>query len=78
MFTTIFTTVFICWGLSEVAISLLFRTKTEPTKDAGTLKLVLIVAYTSLGVAVYLAIVVGFMVQNGGHLTHDQVQGWFR
>jgi len=29
-------------------------------------------------VAVYLAIVVGFMVQNGGHLTHDQVQGWFR
>jgi protein-S-isoprenylcysteine O-methyltransferase len=56
MFTAIFSTVFACWGLSEIAISVLLRTKTEPTKDAGTLKLVLIAAYSSLFVALYLAI----------------------
>ena len=29
-------------------------------------------------VMVYLALAIGFMVQNGGHLTHDQVVGWFK
>ena len=56
MFKTIFTTVFVCWGLSEIAISTMLRTKTEPSKDAGTLKLVLMAAYASLFVAVFLAV----------------------
>jgi protein-S-isoprenylcysteine O-methyltransferase len=56
MFSTIFTIVFATWGLSEVAISTMLRSKVEHTKDAGTLKLVLIAAYASIGVAVYLAL----------------------
>jgi protein-S-isoprenylcysteine O-methyltransferase len=62
MFTTLFTAVFVLWGLSEVAISKFFRTKTEPGKDAGTLKLVLTIAYGSLFVAV------GLALQDDGHL----------
>jgi protein-S-isoprenylcysteine O-methyltransferase len=56
MFTTAFAAVIILWGLSEVAISMMFRTKTEPAKDAGTLRLVLTLAYGSVFVAVWLAI----------------------
>lgn len=56
MFGAIFTSVFVLWGLSEIAISLRLRTKVEGAKDAGTLQLVLTAAYASLGVAVCLAI----------------------
>ena len=56
MFKTIFIVVFVCWGLSEVLISTKLRTKTEPSKDGGTLKLVLMAAYASLFVAVFLAV----------------------
>jgi protein-S-isoprenylcysteine O-methyltransferase len=56
MFTTVFTTVFVLWGLSEVAISTFFRSEMKGGTDAGTLKLVLIAAYASIGVATYLAI----------------------
>jgi protein-S-isoprenylcysteine O-methyltransferase Ste14 len=56
MFSTLFTVVFVLWGLSEVAISTMLRSKVEAAKDAGTLKLVLIAAYASIGIAVYLAL----------------------
>jgi protein-S-isoprenylcysteine O-methyltransferase len=56
MFTTVFTTVFVLWGLSEVGISTFFRSEMKGGTDAGTLKLVLIAAYASIGVATYLAI----------------------
>ena len=56
MFKTVFIVVFALWGLSEVAISLLLRTKMEPSKDAGTLRLVLSLVYGCLFVAVWLAI----------------------
>jgi protein-S-isoprenylcysteine O-methyltransferase len=62
MFSTVFSLIFILWGLSEIAISSFFRTKTEPSKDAGTLKLVLIIAYGSLALAVWLAL------RDDGHL----------
>jgi protein-S-isoprenylcysteine O-methyltransferase len=56
MFTTAFSILFALWGLSEVVISMRLRTKVDSAKDGGTLKLVLIAAYASLGVATYLAI----------------------
>jgi protein-S-isoprenylcysteine O-methyltransferase len=54
MFRIVFESIFILWGLSEVAIGLLFRTKVEGEKDAGTMRLVLTVAYASVAVAAFL------------------------
>jgi protein-S-isoprenylcysteine O-methyltransferase len=56
MFATVFTIIFALWGISEVAISTLMRSRTQGATDQGTLKLVLIAAYASIGVAVYLGI----------------------
>jgi len=56
MFHTLFVAVFVLWGASEIAISTLLRTKTEPSKDSGTLRLVLIAAYASLFIAVWVAL----------------------
>ena len=55
MFETLFIAVSAAWGLSEVAIGTLLRSKTEQRTDAGTLKLVLISAYASIGLAAYFA-----------------------
>lgn len=56
MFRTVFIAIFVLWGLSEVAISSVLRTKTEPSKDAGTLRLVLSVVYACLFAAIWIAI----------------------
>jgi protein-S-isoprenylcysteine O-methyltransferase len=56
VFATVFTIIFALWGLSEVAISTFFRSEMKGGTDAGTLKLVLIAAYASIGVATYLGI----------------------
>lgn len=55
-FSVLFTIVFISWGLSEVGIGYWMRTKVDQTKDAGTLKLVLRIAYASVAVAVFLGL----------------------
>ena len=56
MFHTVFTVIFILWGVSEVFISSRLRTKGDSGRDAGTLKYVLIAAYASIGVAVYITL----------------------
>jgi len=69
MFHTIFTVVFIAWGVSEVFISSCMRTKSDVDRDAGTLKYVLIAAYASIGVAVYIAL------RNDGVLAEPTLAG---
>jgi protein-S-isoprenylcysteine O-methyltransferase len=56
MFNSVFTTVFILWGVSEIFISTRLRTKGDSGRDAGTLKFVLTAAYASIGVASFLAL----------------------
>jgi protein-S-isoprenylcysteine O-methyltransferase len=56
VFVTVFTIVCVIWGVSEVAVSTFFRSAMKDSTDAGTLKLVLIAAYASVGVATYLGI----------------------
>ena len=55
-FTIIFSIVYLSWGLSEIAIGYWLRTKVDAAKDAGTLKLVLRIAYASVAVAIFLGI----------------------
>jgi len=55
-FTVLFSILYISWGLSEIAIGYWLRTKVDETKDAGTLKLVLRIAYASVVVAIIIGI----------------------
>ena len=70
MFHTVFTVVFILWGVSEVFISTRLRTTGDGSRDAGTLKYVLIAAYASIGVAVYIAL------RNDGVLAEPTLSGY--
>jgi len=57
IFSFVFATVTLLWGLSEVVVSTQLRSKGAGSRrDSGTLQIVLIVAYVSLGVAMYIAI----------------------
>jgi protein-S-isoprenylcysteine O-methyltransferase len=56
MFQTLFIVVCALWSASEILISSRLRTKVEPSRDSGTLKLVLLVAYVSMAIALYVAV----------------------
>lgn len=57
MFSFVFSMVTLLWGLSEVIVSSRLRFKgVGRRRDFGTLQIVLIAAYVSLGIAVYIAI----------------------
>jgi protein-S-isoprenylcysteine O-methyltransferase len=57
LFSLVFAAVALLWGLSEVTVSLCLRSKgAGRRRDSGTLQTVLIAAYVSSGIAIYLAI----------------------
>jgi protein-S-isoprenylcysteine O-methyltransferase len=56
MFQTLFLVVCTVWAASEIAIGSRLRTKIEPSRDAGTMGLVLGVGYASVALGVYLAV----------------------
>lgn len=56
IFQFVFAGITILWGMSEVVISSRLRSKGGGQHDAGTLRIVLIAAYASLGIGAYIAI----------------------
>lgn len=62
MFEALCIAVVAIWGLSEVIIGVRLRTK-ERGHDAGTMRRVLIAAYASVGIALYLALRDGVFIR---------------